>query len=190
MKTFHDLEYENRLNCLLDNNVGGVDRLRKRKIFINNLNNNIMKCMMTDVCDKISEKLSVLKDIPLLLMRLVLAYGFYGPGMMKWGNIDGIISWFGEMGIPLPGLNAYLAASTEVGGAFLLLIGFGTRLISIPLMVVMLVAIFAVHLPNGFESGNNGFEIPVYYLIMLFTLLIYGGGNISLYGLIKKRTGK
>ena len=42
MKTFHDLEYENRLNCLLDNNVGGVDRLRKRKIFINNLNNNIV----------------------------------------------------------------------------------------------------------------------------------------------------
>ena len=149
-----------------------------------------MKCKLTDVCGKISDRLNVLKDIPLLLMRLVLAYGFYGPGMMKWNNMDGIISWFGEMGIPLPGLNAYLAASTEVGGAFLLLIGLGTRIISIPLMIVMLVAIFSVHLPNGFESGNNGFEIPVYYLIMLFTLFVYGGGKISIYGLIKRNSKK
>ncbi len=147
-----------------------------------------MKCMMTQVCDRFSDKLNILKDIPLLLMRLVLAYGFFNPGMMKWRNMDDIISWFGEMGLPFPALNAYLAASTEVGGAVLLLLGFGTRIITIPLMIVMLVAIFSVHLLNGFEAGDNGFEIPLYYLIMLFTLFVYDGGKISLYGLIKKRT--
>ncbi len=146
--------------------------------------------MMTQVCDRFSDKLNILKDIPLLLMRLILAYGFFNPGMMKWRNMDGIISWFGDMGLPFPALNAYLAASTEVGGAVLLLLGFGTRIISIPLMIVMLVAIFSVHLSNGFEAGDNGFEIPVYYLIMLFTLFVYGGGKISLYGLIKKRSTK
>ena len=106
--------------------------------------------------------------------------------MMKWGDIDGIAEWFGSMGYPLPLFNAYAAATTELAGAVLLLLGFGTRLISIPLMFVMMVAIYTVHWSGGFEAGNNGFEIPLYYMIMLFTLLVYGGGNISLIGLIKK----
>ncbi len=147
-----------------------------------------MKCKMLGVCDAIANKLEFTKDIPLLLMRLVLAYGFWGPAMMKWKNMDGIVDWFSGMGIPFPTVNAYLSASTEVAGSVLLLIGIGTRIISIPLMVVMLVAIFTVHIHNGFEAGANGFEIPLYYLIMLITLLIYGPGRYSLAGLIRKIT--
>ncbi len=135
-----------------------------------------------------TEKLEKLSDLPLLFMRLILAYGFWGPGMMKWDNIDNVSQWFGSMGIPFPTLNAYMSASTEVGGAILLLLGLGTRLISIPLIVVMLVAIFTVHLGNGFEASNNGFEIPLYYLIMLVTLLVYGGGKISADFFIKRAT--
>ena len=145
-----------------------------------------MKCKMTGVCDTLETRLSGLRDIPLLAMRLILAYGFWTPAMMKWKNIDGIAEWFASMNYPLPLFNAYAAATTELMGAIMLLIGFGTRLISIPLMVIMLVAIFTVHLSGGFEAGNNGFEIPLYYMIMLFTLLVYGGGRISLIGLIRK----
>jgi putative oxidoreductase len=131
-------------------------------------------------------KLQKLRDLPLLAMRLVLAYGFWTTGMMKWKGIADVASWFESMGYPMPTLNAYLAATTEVVGAVLLLLGFATRLISIPLMIVMLVAIFTVHIGGGFDAGNNGFEIPLYYLIMLFGLFVYGSGNISLIGLIKK----
>ena len=143
---------------------------------------------MLGVCNTIASKLEFTKDIPLLFMRLVLAYGFWGPAMMKWKNMDGIIDWFSGMGIPFPTVNAYLSASTEVAGSVLLLIGLGTRIISIPLMVVMLVAIFTVHIGHGFEAGANGFEIPLYYLIMLFTLLVYGPGRYSLEGLLRKMT--
>ncbi len=145
-----------------------------------------MKCKMIGVCETMETRLQKLRDLPLLAMRLVLAYGFWTTGMMKWQGINDVASWFESMGYPMPTLNAYLAATTEVAGAILLLLGFATRLISIPLMIVMLVAIFTVHIGSGFEAGNNGFEIPLYYLIMLFGLLIYGGGNISLLGLIKK----
>ncbi|RLD40619.1 MAG: DoxX family protein [Bacteroidetes bacterium] len=141
---------------------------------------------MIGVCDIISEKLSIMKDLPLLAMRLVLAYGFWKPGMMKWNDINSIASWFESMDYPLPLLNAYAAATTEVAGAVLLLIGFASRLISIPLMVIMLVAIFTVHGANGFEASNNGYEIPLYYLIMLFTITIYGGGRISMESLFRK----
>ena len=148
-----------------------------------------MKCKMLGICDQIAGKMKYAKDIPLLLMRLVLAYGFWGPAMMKWNNMQGIIDWFDGMGIPFPTVNAYLSASTEVAGSVLLFFGIATRIISLPLMVVMLVAIFTVHIHNGFEAGANGFEIPLYYLIMLITLLVYGPGRFSLEGLLRKMTG-
>ena len=141
---------------------------------------------MTGICDSMENKLSNLKDLPPLAMRLVLAYGFWTTGTMKWSGIENVATWFESMGYPFPLLNAYMAATTEVIGAVLLLLGFATRMISIPLIIIMLVAIFTVHISSGFEAGNNGFEIPLYYLIMLFALFVTGPGRISLIGLIKK----
>ena len=138
----------------------------------------------------VSQGTEKIKDLPLLFLRLALAYGFWSPAVMKWGDINAIGEWFGSMGLPFPLVNAYLAASTEMAGVFLLLFGFGTRLISIPLIVTMLVAIFTVHLPNGFEAGSNGFEIPLYYLLMLFTLIVYGPGKLSVDQLIKNFKNK
>ena len=149
-----------------------------------------MKCQLTKLCKVVSQTSEHLKDIPLLLMRLVLAYGFWEPATMKWADINAIGDWFAGMGMPFPLLNAYMAASTEMAGVFLLLFGFGTRLISIPLIVTMLVAIFTVHISNGFAAGSNGFEIPLYYLIMLFTLVVYGPGRLSLDHLIKRFKSK
>jgi len=147
-----------------------------------------MKTKALNTYETAVRKLRMFTGLPLLLIRLVLAYGFWGTGMMKWKNIDGVAEWFGSLGIPFPTLNAYLAATTEILGVILLIIGLGVRIISVPLSVIMLVAIFTVHLHNGFEAGNNGFEIPLYYLIMLFTLFIYGGGKISLDNLLRRAT--
>lgn len=135
---------------------------------------------MIALYEKTAKQLNKLQDLPLLFFRLILAYGFYNPAMKKWSDIGAITQWFDSMGMPLPGLNAYLAASTEALGVVLLALGLGTRIISIPLMVTMLVAIFTVHIGNGFAAGNNGFEIPLYYLIMLVALLIFGSGKISI----------
>lgn len=136
--------------------------------------------------NKIINYLEKVKDLPPLLFRLVLAYGFYGPATMKLKNFDGIVEWFTSMGMPLPKLNALLATGTETAGFVLLFFGLATRIISIPLMVVMIVAIITVHLGNGFEAGNNGFEIPIYYMLMLFSLVITGPGKISIDALITK----
>lgn len=128
-----------------------------------------------------------LKDLPLLIMRLVLAYGFYKPAMMKVNGFEGIVEWFEGMELPFARLNAYMATGTEVAGFILLALGLFTRAISFPLIIVMLVAIKTVHLVNGYEAGSNGFEIPLYYIIMLFTLLIYGPGKFSIDKLLKIR---
>lgn len=137
---------------------------------------------------KFYDQAEKLRDLPLLFIRLILAVGFFGPAMMKWKDIGAIADWFGTLGIPFPTLNAYLAAGTEVLGVILLTLGLFTGIISIPLIITMIVAIVTVHLNNGFEAGNNGFEIPLYYIIMLFTLLVFGSGRISLDNwIVKKR---
>ena len=110
--------------------------------------------------------------------------------MMKVKNLSGVAEWFGSMNYPLPMVSATLSMVTEVAGIILLVLGLGTRLISIPMMFVMIVATLTVHLPNGFPAGDNGFEIPLYYFIMLFALLIYGPGKYSLDHLWNKSTGR
>jgi putative oxidoreductase len=50
----------------------------------------------------------------------------------------------------------------------------------------MIVAIVTVHLPHGFSSGDNGFEIPLYYMLMLLVLVAHGGGKFSIDYFISK----
>ena len=130
-----------------------------------------------------------LSDLPLLFLRLILAYGFYQPAMNKLKDFDSVAQWFDSMNYPLPMLSAYLAGITEFLGFILLILGLGTRIISIPLMIVMIVAILTVHWSNGFAAGDNGFEIPLYYFLMLLTLMVFGAGRISIDYLIH-RSGK
>jgi len=133
-------------------------------------------------------KADKLKDIvPPLLFRLILAYGFYKPAMAKLQDVHAIGDWFAGMNIPAPYFQAYLATGTECLGVILLTLGLGVRIISIPLLITMLVAIKTVHLENGFEAGQNGFEIPLYYILMLISLICTGAGKISLDYLIGKK---
>jgi putative oxidoreductase len=127
-----------------------------------------------------------LQDVSLLAIRLVLAYGFYLPAIRKVQNMNDIIDWFASLGIPLPAFNAYLATSTELLGIILLTLGLGVRIITIPLIITMIVAIITVHGSHGFEAGNNGFEIPLYYILMLFALLTFGAGKYSIDAIAKK----
>jgi len=161
-----------------------------------------MECQITKYCKMVEPMLDKGRDIALLGLRLVLAYTFYAPAMMKWSDISSTAMWFESMGIPLPTLNAYMAASTELAGAVLLTLGFATRFISIPLIVLLFVAIATVHGVNGFNvmddtktwtdayvNGEmvkgtlvylqNGYELVLYYILMLFTLLTTGAGKLS-----------
>jgi putative oxidoreductase len=88
-----------------------------------------------------------------LALRLYLAPVFLMAGYNKFSHFDDTAAWFGNpdwgLGLPLPGLMAFLATSTELVGAAMLFFGLGVRWISIPLMVTMLVAAFAVHWQHG-----------------------------------------
>jgi len=145
---------------------------------------------MRTLYNRFIEGTGKLRDVPLLMFRWILALGFYEPAMMKVKNLSGVAEWFESMNYPLPMVTATLSMVTEVTGIVLLIVGLGTRLISIPLMFVMVIATLTVHLPNGFPAGDNGFEIPLYYFLMLFALVVYGSGKYSLDHLLNKRSLK
>lgn len=104
--------------------------------------------------DRLSNLLQPMDGLPSLALRLYLAPVFWTAGMNKLAAFSDTVAWFGAdgLGLPFPTLMATLATATELTGAVLLTLGLLTRWISIPLIVTMLVAIFAVHLPNGWQA--------------------------------------
>ena len=94
--------------------------------------------------------------IAALTLRLYLVPIFWMAGTNKLAHFQQTVEWFGNtdwgLGLPFPMLLATLATSVEIIGAILLALGFLTRLISIPLIITMLVAIVTVHLSNGWQA--------------------------------------
>ena len=98
-------------------------------------------------------KIDHLSGTPTLLLRLYLAPVLIQAGWNKLKSFNDTVAWFGNddwgLGLPLPMLMAVLAVGAEILGGLFLLFGFLTRIVTLPLMVTMLVAIFSVHWPNG-----------------------------------------
>jgi putative oxidoreductase len=126
-----------------------------------------------------SRSLDKLQDFAPLLLRLILAYGFFEPAWNKIQDVHASGEWFESMELPAPYFQAWLATLTECLGVILLTLGLGTRLIVVPLIITMMVAIKTVHWENGFAASDNGYEIPLYYSLMLLCLLFTGSGKIS-----------
>lgn len=101
-----------------------------------------------------------------LALRLYLAPVFWMAGTQKLSDIESTAAWFGNpewgLGLPMPVLMAWLAGLAEAGGAIFLVLGFGVRLTTIPLMITMAVATFTVHWQNGWlaiaEGANSLFS--------------------------------
>ena len=98
--------------------------------------------------------------IPALLLRIYLVPIFWMAGTQKLAHFSDTVEWFGNaewgLGLPAPALMAALAAGTELVGAILLLVGFATRWISIPLSFTMIVAAVTVHWENGWLAIAAG----------------------------------
>ncbi len=108
------------------------------------------------------DKIILLDGLPSLTFRIYLANIFWMAANNKWNpfnsesSLQPTIDWFGNsdwgLGLPFPELLGSLAWATEYFGAILLLLGLATRWISIPLIATMIVAIFSVHIDNGWSA--------------------------------------
>ncbi|HWI35122.1 MAG TPA: DoxX family protein [Burkholderiales bacterium] len=107
------------------------------------------------------------------------------------------------LGIPLPLLSAWLTTLVELAGGAAILAGAFVPLASVPMAVVLLTALFTVHLPYGFSSvrlleltatgarfGPVGYEVVLLYLAGLCALVAGGAGPLSIDQWRRKETRK
>jgi putative oxidoreductase len=143
--------------------------------------------------------LSTSNDLVLTLLRVVLGIVFFFHGaqkMLGWfgGNgFSGTMQYFtGPMGIPA--VFAFLAIAAEFFGSLGLIIGFLSRIAAFGILVNMLVAIFKVHLPNGFfmnwtgAQKGEGFEYHLLAIVIALAIIVRGAGVLSVdYSLSHRR---
>jgi len=133
--------------------------------------------------------LSTSGDWELTLLRLALGVVIFPHGIQKtlgWfggAGFKGTMAFFTQGGIPT--VFAFLAICAEFLGGLGLILGFLSRIAAFGILCVMAVAIFRVHLPNGFFmnwAGNQkgeGFEFHILAIGIALAILIRGAGALS-----------
>lgn len=125
--------------------------------------------------------------LPPLLARLVVGFVFVRSGWGKLHDLDSVIAFFTQLGIPAPELQAPFVAGTELVCGALVLAGLATRLASIPLIGTMIVAIATAQWENIAGLGDLFGTIECLYAVLLVGLVVGGGGAISLDAWVARR---
>ena len=126
------------------------------------------------------------------ILRIVAGLTFAAHGSQKlfgWFGgygLEGVGQWMESIGLAPGYLMALMAGSAEFFGGVALIIGLLVRPAAAVLAVTMLVAIFTVHLANGFFMSNNGYEFALALLAISVALVFEGAGKLSLDGNIAR----
>jgi putative oxidoreductase len=136
------------------------------------------------------DTLGWLGSIGFVLLRLVMGTAFLFHG---WPKIQAPFGWMGP-DADMPGILLALAALAEFGGGIALILGLLTRLASLGIGAVMVVAVTVVHLPQGdpfvSTTGKASYELAAVYLACAVVLLILGPGRLSLDALLFGKQGR
>ncbi|WP_439888668.1 DoxX family protein [Pseudomonas sp. MBLB4123] len=122
----------------------------------------------------------------LTVLRVIAGVTFAAHGAQKlfgWFGgygLEGVGQWMESIGLAPGYLLALLAGSAEFFGGLALIVGVLARPAAAVLALTMLVAIFSVHLANGFFMSNDGYEFALALLAISLTVLVEGAGRLSL----------
>lgn len=120
--------------------------------------------------------------VALLFLRIGIGAFMLVHGLPKLQNLlSGNIQFAEIMGMSAE-LSLTLAVFAEFFCSILIIVGLGTRLAVIPLIITMLIAVFYVHLDDSFGKQELGLQ----YLLVYIVLFITGGGKYSVDKLIRK----
>jgi len=138
-----------------------------------------------------------------LLLRLMAGGVFLWEGILKFVYVNQGVGRFTKLGMPFPHLTANFVGYLEIVGGLLLLSGLMTRLIAIPFIIEMIVAIISTKIslylgtsplplppsPPQFGMWAVLHEIRSEYAQLLTTafLLVNGPGRWSLDALLQRK---
>ena len=140
--------------------------------------------------------LPAVRPVALLLLRLVIGYGFMAHGYAKLHRgPDKFAALLSYLGVPFPQFTAWFVTLLELIGGFALIVGAFVLLLSVPLIILHLVAMSTIHIHYGFSSVNTigltpqgplfgppGFEISLLYIGGILVLAAFGPGALSVDG--------
>lgn len=136
-----------------------------------------------------------------LIIRLMVGYGFMAHGLAKLSRgPESFAIVLQAIGTPTPYLMSVITIIIEIFGGLAILVGAFVTLASIPMIIVLLVATFTVHLQYGFSSikilavtpagaqfGPPGYETDLLYLAGLLSLIIGGPGRFAIDTLLRRK---
>ncbi len=117
------------------------------------------------------------------VLRIFLGIIFLIAGYSKFFvmGVGGFTGMLSGLGIPLAGFFAALVAIIELLGGIALILGVAPRITSCLLAIIMLVAIFTVHLSNGWAPNSGGVAYPFMILGALIAQKLLGAGKLALW---------
>lgn len=123
----------------------------------------------------------IVRDVALLVARVLLGVVLIAHGLQKFGEwtIDGTAQAFGQMGVPLPGIAAPVAAVVELLGGVLLLVGAFSAVTGLIVALHMGVAAVLAHVSNGVFIENAGWELVGLIAAAALAVGVAGAGRYS-----------
>ena len=136
-----------------------------------------------------------------LPLRLIIGFGFMAHGWAKLSRgPSGFAKLLVQIGAPLPEATAWLSTFMEILGGLAIFVGAFVEVVSVPLIVMMFVAMFTVHMKYGFSSINTiglteegprfgppGYEVNLLYIAGLVSLILGGAGALSVDRLLARK---
>ena len=136
--------------------------------------------LMEGIAKTVRSFFSSATQIIMLAIRITVGVIFMQTGYGKLMNLSATTDYFASLHIPMPALNAAMAAGTELVGGTLIVLGLLTRLAAIPLTGVMIVAIVTAKLPEVKEWSDFIRLQEWDYILFFLALFGLGAGTWSL----------
>lgn len=130
-----------------------------------------------------------LQSIFLLFVRVYWGWQFIQTGWGKLHSLAKVTGFFTSLGLPIPHVTAIFVSLLEFGGGILLLLGLGSRFISVALIIDMLVAYITADrealLSFASDPGKFYGADPYTFLFAAVLVFLFGPGRFALDTLLK-----
>jgi putative oxidoreductase len=156
------------------------------------INYTLASMTLSSLQKKLADFGSGLQSPLLLVIRLFWGWSFLVTGMGKFFHMQNVILYFHSLGIPIAPVSVFLTALIEVVGGTLLMLGLFSRLASIPLIFIMVMAFLTAEIGAVrmiFSNPQNFIHRdPFSFLFASVLILVFGPGKISLDWLLERKS--